>query len=58
MVQIECTFWMMNTQSKATQRTNDTRIQLQLQLIQRLLSKSKHFLELLWDLCGNLRWLL
>lgn len=36
---MECTFWMMkNTQTKATQRTNDTRIQLQLQLIQRLLS--------------------
>lgn len=44
MLQIECTFWMKkNTCSKATQRTNDTRIQLQLQLIQRLLSKSKHF---------------
>lgn len=31
MLQIECTFWMTkNTQSKATQRTNDTRIKLQL----------------------------
>lgn len=44
MLQIKCTLWMKeNTQSKATQRTCDNRVQLQLQLIQAALQKQRFF---------------